>query len=108
MAILKKIEANTLMETLVAAVLVISVFMLSSAILNNLFLGSIQSDLHPINNHLSKLQYLNRCRKIKLPYTSTYKGWDVIITNDANKQVILFEAKHNKTNKAINFIENAN
>ena len=37
MALLKKIKAATLMETLVATVLIFVVFIMASAILNNLF-----------------------------------------------------------------------
>ena len=46
MVVLKKIKASTLMETLVATVLIIVVFMAASMILNNMFLNAMSLLLH--------------------------------------------------------------
>ena len=58
MVILKKIKASTLMETLVASVLIVVVFMISSMILNNLFSNTIKSNTRAIEAHINELQYL--------------------------------------------------
>ncbi len=53
MVVLKKIKAFTLMETLVATVLIVIVFMISSMLLNNLFYNSIKDNTIAIDAHLN-------------------------------------------------------
>ncbi|WP_290698293.1 hypothetical protein [Lacinutrix sp.] len=110
MVILKKVKSSTLMETLVATVLVVIVFMLASMILNNLFSTTINNNTQVIDTHLNELQYLLQNDKIELPYTETFQNWNVTIENyqDNNQAVTEFEVIHLKTNKTISFIQNAN
>lgn len=109
MAVLKKIKGSTLMETLVATVLIVLVFMLASMILNNLFANTIKNNTQAVENHLSELEYLQQHDRILLPYTETFENWNITIENykQNNQLFIEFEAINLKTNKTINNSRNA-
>ena len=108
MVVLKKIKASTLMETLVATVLIVIVFMLSSMILNNLFSNSINSNTRAIETHLSELQYLYINEKLILPYQGNYKTWKVSIESfeENGLKNVLFEATDPNTNKTLERVVN--
>lgn len=115
MAILRKlnlgyrVKGSTLMETLVATVLIVIIFMLASMILNNLFSTTINNNTQAIENHITELQYLQQHNQIELPHTETFKDWNISIESyQENKQSITeFEAINLKTNKTISFTQNA-
>lgn len=104
-----RVKGSTLMETLVATVLILIIFMLASMILNNLFSTTINNNTQAIENHINELQYLQQYNQIEVPYTETYKNWNISIENyKENKQSITeFEAINLKTNKTISFTKNA-
>ncbi|WP_245881493.1 hypothetical protein [Xanthomarina spongicola] len=91
------------METLVATVLIIIVFIITSMILNNLFSGSIKNNTQAIDTYLKELQYLQFHDKIDLPYSEDYNHWEISIEKyDNNKfQQIEIEALNKQTNKTI-------
>lgn len=103
MVILKKIKGSTLMETLVATVLIVIIFILSSMILNNLFSNSIKNNTSKIRSHLNELQYLQIHDQIQLPYKDTYNNWDISISEqkEDNKTQIEYSAVHTETKKNI-------
>lgn len=102
MAVLKKIKASTLMETLVATVLIVLVFMISSMIINNLFSNSIKYNTRDIDAYLNELEYLYENEKIKIPYQDEFKDWLIVIEKDRDNQSnILMEALNSITNKSI-------
>ena len=71
MAVLKKIKASTLMETLIATVLVVVTFLLASMILNNLVSNAVTSNTMAIDTHLIELQYLQQHQQLEMPYSET-------------------------------------
>lgn len=103
MAVLKKIKASTLMETLVATVLIVVVFMISSMLLNNLFYNSIKDNTRVIDSHLNELQYLYQNNKLILPYYDDYNSWSISIAllKEKGKNSIVFDAVNTTTNKTI-------
>ena len=103
MALLKKIKASTLMETLVATVLIVIIFMVSSLVLNNLFLNSVKFNTQKIENELSELEYAVQRDQIKLPYTTNYNNWKVsAIKMQVNTlTTVQIEAKHKESQKLI-------
>ena len=103
MVILKKIKASTLMETLVATVLIIIVFMVTSMILNNLFFNTIKNNTTQIDAHLNELQYLYINNKLAIPYQADFNEWDISASAyiESNKTIISFEAFNSVTNKKI-------
>lgn len=80
MVVLKKLKASTLMETMVATVLIVVIFMFSSLILNSLFSAQVKGDLQPIKSHLDQLEYQYVNQKINLPYYEEWKTWDITIS----------------------------
>ena len=102
MAVLKKIKGSTLMETLVATVLIVIVFMVSSMILNNVFSNSVNSDKRAIDTRLNELMYLTSHHRLQVPYREDLKPWSIDITLDAGKkryQLTAINQSNNQTMK---------
>ncbi len=113
MVILKKVRASTLMETLVATVLIVIIFIVSSLVLNNIFSNSVKFNTQKIENELNELEYAVQREQIKLPYTTSYENWNVsAIKMQTNTiKTVVIEAKlkgSQKLIKRIIAIENNN
>ncbi|WP_299884414.1 hypothetical protein [uncultured Lacinutrix sp.] len=91
------------METLVATVLIIIVFMLASMILNNILSNIIKTNTRAIEAQLNELQYLQRNDKLQLPHNESFKHWGISADHfiENNKTIIEFEAINTETNKTI-------
>mgnify|MGYP006939817004 CR=1 FL=1 len=91
------------METLVATVLIIVVFMIASMTLNNLFANSIKNSTGDIDAYLNELEYLYQNEKLVLPYYDTIGAWNISIVASKDKQnsTVLINAIHKNTNKTI-------
>lgn len=111
MVILKKLTYNlksfTIIETLVATVLIVLTFMLASMILNNLFSSSLKNNIQPISNYLNELQYLELHNQLELPYLDVFKNWNIHVNRYQHKNLFLvkFEAVNNLTDKTITIIK---
>lgn len=103
MALLKKTSASTLMETLVASVLIVLVFMITSMILNNMFSNSIKNNTRDMDAHLNELEYLYKREKLTVPYQDDYKDWQITIEaiTENGTHSVRFEALNSSTNKNI-------
>ena len=103
MALLKKIKAATLMETLVATVLIFVVFLMASAILNNLFSNTIKSNTRAITTKLYTLQYLYDNGQLQLPYQEDYQQWHISAERSVFKDQkhIVFSAEHQETKQEL-------
>ncbi|WP_323787689.1 hypothetical protein [Psychroserpens sp.] len=103
MVILKKIRGSTLMETLVATVLIVIIFLISSMILNNVFSNSIKSNTQLIESHLNELQYLYVNEKLNTPYYETHGVWEITVVRflDGNDYMIEIEAVNQTSSKSI-------
>lgn len=77
MVVLRKLKASTLMETMVATVLIVVIFMLSSLVLNALFSSQVKSNVQPIQSHLQQLEYQYVNQKIVLPYYEEWESWNI-------------------------------
>jgi hypothetical protein len=101
MVILKKIRSATLVESLVATVIILVVFFMASMVLNNLFSNVIKSNTIDIENYCNELEYLYQHQKIKPPYQDTYLNWDIQISLQApdNKKLVI-EAINTEFNKS--------
>lgn len=78
MVVLNKIRGSTLMETLVATVLIVVVFTVSSLVLNNLFRNSLNDDTGRLEEHLNQLQYLWHNNQLVVPYYETWDNWEIV------------------------------
>jgi len=102
MDVLKKLKASTLIETLVATVLIIVVFMISSLTLNNILSGSIRKETGKINAYLNELHYNYLHKQIEIPYYDSFENWKISIDQIKEDDRILFiDALHTKTNKKL-------
>ncbi|WP_117885637.1 type IV pilus modification PilV family protein [Aureibaculum luteum] len=90
----KKLKASTLVEVLVASVIIILIFAIASMTLNNVFQSSIQGNTHRIDTHLNKLKYLYEHDKISNDYQDSFKDYDItfskLVEND--QAYVLIEA----------------
>jgi ABC-type dipeptide/oligopeptide/nickel transport system permease component len=99
------------METLVATVLIVIVFMVSSLILNNMLSGNIQQNTELAEERLHALEYQYKNKGIKLPYYEDFESWEISITKQqlGNKMLVLMEAENPTTNKIVtNYITDEN
>lgn len=103
MVILKKVKSATLVEVIVASVLIVIIFMIASLILNNLVLNTFSKNMHPIENRLNELEYEIQNDLIKLPYQENFKGWDIAIKTEKtdSKVELIILASNEKNTKEI-------
>lgn len=105
MALLKKIRSATLMESLVATVLVVILFMIASLILNTVIVNTYKQNTHAVETRLNRLEYEIQHHMGELPHDEKYQNWQISIkqkdqistivilaaTNDSGKKEILRE-----------------
>lgn len=103
MAVLKKIKSATLIEAVVATVLIVIIFIIASLILNNLVLNTFSKNTHPIENRINELEYQIQNNNIKLPYQERYKNWGITIVQEkiGSQLVINIEAQNSDNKKEI-------
>ena len=91
------------METLVATVLIIVIFVIASMILNNLFGTAVKNNTSEIETYLNEMQYQYINDKIDIPYQDTYKQWNVSIYNikEESNDWVVFEAHNAETKKQV-------
>lgn len=91
------------METLVATVLIVIIFMASSLVLNNLFLNSVKFSTQKIETELNTLEYAIQCGQIKLPFEDDFENWKIhaVHLNEQNLSVVEIKAKHIETEKQL-------
>lgn len=99
MVVLKKIKAATLMETLVATVLIVVIFMVSTFLLNSLFNHTVKNNTKTVQTHISQLIYLSMHDKLTIPYDDEFENWYISIEKVEKK--LIFEAQHKETDKTI-------
>jgi len=98
-----KLKASTLMEVLVASVLIIIVFTIASLTLNNVFKSTIKSNTHTIDTQLNKLIYLYQHDKIGVKYQKDFKDWHISFSQQKENNIsfIIVEAIQTNTKKNI-------
>ncbi|MFL1013661.1 hypothetical protein [Flavisericum labens] len=103
MVVLKKIKASTLMETLVATVLVVVIFMISSVVLNNLFSSNIRNNTRALDAYLNEIHYLYRNEKLTIPFYDDLDDWEISVEYKEStvSNQISFESINRKTDKQI-------
>jgi hypothetical protein len=90
MVVLKKIRASTLVETIVASVIIVLIFGIASSVLNNVFKTALQSDKSNIYYEMERLTYLYKNNALKMPYTESFDGFNIVL--EENGESILMEA----------------
>ncbi len=76
------------METLVATVLIVVIFMLSSMLLNSLFANTMVRDNKGIKQELLLLEYQLGHNRFPLPYESEWENWQISIWSEGERTVL--------------------
>jgi len=87
------------METLVATVIIMLVFMISSFLLNSLFNNTVKYNTDAVHTHISELMYLSEHNQLEIPFDDTFNDWNISIEREGKK--LIFEASHRETKKTI-------
>lgn len=89
------------METLVATVLIVIVFLVASLVLNNLFRNEMKRDAR-IESYLNMLQYQWQQKTINGPYVEAWGDWEIIIQEESQySSAWVLKATNQKTQKSI-------
>lgn len=99
----KKVKGSTLMETLVATVLIVIVFMMASMVLNTLFASTLIQNDQSVRQQLTQLQYHYEHGLLEVPYYEKMGVWELNVNNvnwKEGKQVE-FSAVHESSKKEI-------
>ncbi|AWX45702.1 hypothetical protein HME9304_02729 [Flagellimonas maritima] len=93
------------METLVATVLIVIVFMVASMVLNSLFVGSFLHNENQVREELLQLQYQYQYGKLEIPYNDEVGAWNIAVKKEDwdTFNNIIFSASHNESNAKITF-----
>lgn len=95
MVILKKIRSATLLETMIASVIIVIVFVVASLSVNNIFKGAINSDDSALRNRVNELTYFIHNKKIKVPFYEETALWDIAIEKQEEEIVMEISNKKN-------------
>ncbi len=96
----RKVKASTLIESLVASVIIITVFAVVSLTLNNIFNTTMKKDTQAIQTELNKLLYLYQHHKIDKDYQNTYKNWEIEFALQTESNITFVVAEAILINKA--------
>lgn len=93
------------METLVATVLIVVVFMMASMTLNTLFVTSMEQNDSPIRQELLFLQYRYAHGKLSLPHFEEHEHWEIKVEQQTwhDTEQVIFSAMNTRNNKEITF-----
>ena len=103
MGLLKKIRGATLVETIVATVLILVIFVISSLIINNLFRNNLVRNTDAIETHLNLLEYRLQHNQVTLPYFEDYADWEISIEEPSrtSESAILIRAQKTNADKQV-------
>ncbi len=103
MAVLSKVRASTLMETMVATVLIVIIFMVASLIMNSLMAAQVNSNTSPVKERIKKLEYSYMNSQLKLPYQESWNEWEIIMATETHQKIPLvrIEATHTQSKRIV-------
>lgn len=90
------------METMVATVLIVIIFMMTSMVLNSLFSNSLQQN-NNITERLYQLQYQYQHKVFIVPYSEDFEGWEILVSQEVKEGVehVLFKAINIQSKKTL-------
>ncbi len=99
----RKVKSATLIESLVASVIIIIIFTIASLTLNNVFESSIKNNTNRVRNRINELNYLYINDKVKSPYQEDFEDWNIRLLQktEGQKSFMLLEAVRKETKKNI-------
>lgn len=96
-----KLQASSLVETIVATVLIMIVFGIAMASVTRVLEQTVQNSTHAIDTELDKLSYQYLHGLIRVPEFLDIDQWTIEIQKKKEGQlhVVVFKATHRKRNK---------
>lgn len=96
-----KLKASSLVETLIATVVIMVVFGIAIATISNVLERTVKSSTSAIDSELNKLVYLYEHDQIQVPDVRELKEWRIELKKVKGEEVnyIVFVAKHVKNQK---------
>lgn len=91
------------METMVATVLIVVLFMMSSLLLNTIFSANTAANNKQLTAHLQLLEYQYKNGVLSLPYYEELDDWNIAMEaeNNGATSYLSLEATNIKTNKKL-------
>lgn len=80
MALLKKIKAGTLVETIVASVLLVLIFGIASMVVSNVLKSNLLHNRLMVLYEIEKLEYRYLNDDLVLPYTESFQFFEVEVS----------------------------
>lgn len=96
-----KTRASSLVEVIVATVLIVLVLGIALFSINNVLENSIKRNTQHIESKLYELEYLFLNNNLTLPFYDEDKGWQISIKKDKYTKQIVFEATRSGSNKKV-------
>lgn len=90
MAVLIKVKAGTLIETIVASVLLVLVFAIGSLVVSNVLKSTINQDRTSIIYELEKLEYRYLHDDLEVPYAERFQSFEIQVSE--LEGAVVFEA----------------
>ena len=99
----KKLKASSLVEVIIATVIIIIIFAIVTLTLNNIIRNTYRTKTDDINNHLNKIVYLYEYGKIQTPFQEYYNDWEIQTNNEKQNNInyLVFTSTHQKSKKEI-------
>ncbi|MDG2194283.1 MAG: hypothetical protein P8K77_05420 [Polaribacter sp.] len=99
----KKLEGSSLTETIVATILILIVFVITTASLNNILKNTLKRDTTAVEGMLNEFIYTYRYQKTQLPTTLEQGDWIIEIQHKKveNVEMVFIEATHKESKKKI-------
>ena len=105
MALLRKVRAASLVETLTASVIIVVVFMIASLSFNNVIRNSVKANDDLLQNRLQEIQYLAMNGKISYPFFEEGTYW-IISAEDTEEKKFRVKNLRNGENYEIELVRN--
>lgn len=96
MVVLKKIKGATLIETIVASVLVLAIFVVATLTINNVFYSSVINDSFRFENRFKEVHYQTIQKKVIVPFYEETSNWEISVEKIENNIVIEALLKSNR------------
>lgn len=95
MALLTKIKGSALLESIVATVIVMAVFVAATMLLNTIFAATVKNNDAPYLNRINELTYFATYGTLEIPFYEETDFWEISISQHNGTYVI---ASRNKKN----------
>jgi hypothetical protein len=91
MVVLKKIKASTLLETMVATVLLVVIFAVASNLMFSLLASESRGNIGSLKNRIYELEYAVIQNQISLPYQETWNTWEIQLWQGTSSERIIVD-----------------